>query len=271
MGQEDTVPASSGITLRSPTQIEAMAHAGQLVAKALKLACSMVAPGVTTGEIDRAVEQLFDQHNAIPLFRDYPHPSGKAPFPAVTCISVNDQVVHGVPGPRELVAGDVITIDTGCQLDGWCGDSAVTIPVGAVSESSQQLLDVGAATLDLAIEQLAHCEMWSGVARQLDQFVAAQGCQMVDQFVGHGIGRRMHEPPEVPNVCPRNWWADDFRIEPGLVIAIEPMVSLGTKDVKTLADDWTVATCDGSYAAHFEHTVAMTPSGPRILTAREAD
>ena len=203
-----------------------MRQAGLCVWGAHQIAASMVKPGVTTGEIDTAVEAFFVEQGAIPLFKGYP---GKVPFPAVTCISVNDEVVHGIPGPRKLKEGDVVSIDTGCKLNGWCGDSAVTHPVGKVSAECRKLLDVTKGTLDLAIEMMGVKKRWSEVALEMERYVRDAGFYVVESFVGHGIGRDMHEDPQVPNfVSSQLKRGGDFDLRPGLVVAVEPMVNIGT-------------------------------------------
>jgi len=257
------------ITLRSDREIERMRPAGRAVRQALELATSMVAPGVTTREIDEAVAEHYARLDAVPLFKDYPNPTeGGPPFSGVTCMSLNDEIVHGLPNDRQLVEGDILTIDTGCRIGGWCGDSAVTLPVGEIKPAVQRLLDVTQQALEMAIELLGEKQWWSEVAAEMEGFVRANGMSTVESFVGHGIGREMHEPPQVPNfVSPQLRRREDFRLEPGLVLAIEPMVNLGTKEVKPLDDQWTVATADGKPSAHFEHTVALTDAGVRILTS----
>lgn len=228
----------------------------------------MIAPGITTAEIDLAVERLFEQSGAQPLFKGVP---GKVPFPAVCCISVNEEVVHGIPGPRVLRAGDIVKVDTGCRLEGWCGDSAWTYAVGDVSAECQKLMRIGQENLELAIREMAHCERWSQVAEKMESHVRDSGFSVVEQFVGHGIGREMHEDPQVPNFCtPAFRRNHDFDLEPGLVIAVEPMVNMGSKKVRVLADHWTQSTVDGQPSAHFEHTVAITDAGPVVLTAPPA-
>jgi len=242
-----------------------MRRAGLVVWGAHQLAGGMVRPGVTTGEIDAAVEKFFLEHGAVPLFKGVP---GKVPFPAACCISVNDEVVHGIPGPRVLRSGDVISIDTGCSVGGWCGDSAITHPVGQVTPEVQRLLDCTSGVLALAIRLLASRNRWSDVATEMAKYVRDHGFSVVENFVGHGIGRSMHEDPQVPNFCtPAFRKNHDFEIEPGLVIAIEPMVNMGTKKVRALSDHWTQSTVDGMPSAHFEHTVAITEGGPVVLTA----
>ncbi len=256
------------IELKSAREIGLMRQAGLAVWKAHQIASEMIAPGVTTAEIDRAVEEHFARLNAVPLFLDYPNSAkNKRPFPAVTCMSVNEAVVHGIPDDRPLEEGDIVSMDTGCLLNGWCGDAAVTYPVGRVSNEVQKLLDVTKGVLDLAIEQMHHKSRWSQIAEQMAQYVADHGFYTVECFVGHGIGREMHEDPQVPNFSSRSLrGSGDFLIEPGLVIAVEPMVNMGTKRVKMLRDQWTQITADGRHSAHFEHTLAITDDGPVALT-----
>lgn len=260
---------SHRIELKSSREIGLMRKSGIAVWQAHQIAKKMVAPGVTTAEIDEAFEAHFDKLGARPLFKNYPNSSrGKRPFPAVTCMSVNDAVVHGIPTTTPLVEGDIVSIDTGCLLNGWCGDAAVTYPVGQISDEVQKLLDCTSGVLDLAIEQLNHKSRWSQIAAQMAQYVADHGFSTVECFVGHGIGREMHEDPQVPNFSSRSLrGSGDFAIQPGLVIAIEPMVNMGTKRVKLLRDQWTQVTADGKPSAHFEHTVAITDDGPFALTS----
>ena len=253
------------IHLKTAEEIDAMRPAGRLVAEALSELKKLVRPGVTTAELDKVVEDLFEQRQAIPLFKGYP---GRVPFPAVTCISVNEEVVHGIPGSRMLEEGDLISIDTGCNLDGWCGDSAMTLGVDTLSEEKQQLLDVAQGTLDLAIRELSAQCKWSQVAKRMQEFVHDHGYSVVEQFVGHGIGRTMHEEPQVPNYVARNWIKHDFWLDEGLVLAIEPMVNMGTKRVRVRSDHWTVETLDKQPSVHVEHTIAITADGPQILTDR---
>lgn len=242
-----------------------MRKAGLLVWQAHQLAASMLRPGITTGEIDVAVEAFFLENQAIPLFKGVP---GRVPFPAVTCISLNEEVVHGIPGSRKLKEGDVVSIDTGCKVNGWCGDAAVTHPVGQIDPEVQKLLDVTRGTLDLAIELMGQKTYWSEVAGEMEKYVKDHGFSVVEAFVGHGIGREMHEDPQVPNFVSEQLRRNgDFRLLPGLVIAVEPMVNMGTKRVHTQPDHWTQVTADGRPSAHFEHTIAVTESGPYVLTA----
>ncbi len=251
--------------LRSPREIAKMRKAGLLVWQAHQLVKSLIRPGVTTGEIDAVVDALYVEYNVEPLFKGVP---GTVPFPAVTCISINEEVVHGIPGPRKLLEGDIVSVDTGCKLDGWCGDAAATYPVGRVSPEVRRLLDVTGSVLELAIELMGKRSLWSEVAGEMERFVKRNKFSVVEAFVGHGIGRDMHEDPQVPNFVSRQLRRrDDFQLVPGLVIAIEPMVNMGTKRVRTLSDHWTQVTVDRKPSAHFEHTVAITQSGTEVLTA----
>ncbi len=250
--------------LRSTREIAHMRKAGLLVWQAHQIASAMVKPGVTTGEIDAAVEKFFDEQGAVPLFKGVP---GKIPFPAVTCISVNEEVVHGIPGRRMLREGDIVSIDTGCKFEGWCGDSAVTHPVGKIDPEVQHLLDVTSGVLKLAIELMGKRDRWSEVASEMGTYVRDAGFSVVESFVGHGIGREMHEDPQVPNFLSAQLRRNgDFTLESGLVVAVEPMVNMGSKHVKSLPDFWTQATQDARPSAHFEHTVAITDDGPWVLT-----
>ncbi len=258
------------IKLKSPREINLMRAAGRLVAQALDEVQKLAVPGATTADFDAAVSAVFRAQGATPLFKGYPSSTkGKPPFPAVICASINEQVVHGIPNRRALRAGDVVSVDTGCRLNGWCGDAAITVAIPPVAPEIQKLLDVTRETLDLSIRAMARCRTWAEVAGLMERFVKSQGMYVIEKFVGHGIGQDMHEEPQVPNFVSKALRKNDIRLEPGLVLAIEPMVALGTKEVRTLDDGWTVETKDRRFAAHFEHTVAMTPEGPRVLTYLE--
>ncbi len=246
-----------------------MRRAGLVVWQAHQAAAALIRPGVTTAELDRAVAEVFEKVGAEPLFLGYPGPT---PFPAVTCISVNEQVVHGIPSDRPLRDGDIVSLDTGCRFDGWCGDAAYTYAVGHVPLEEERLLEVTRGVLDLAIRLLDEKSRWSQVAREMQAFVEGAGFAVIRDFVGHAIGRDMHEQPQVPNYYDPSWArTQDFELRPGLVLAIEPMVAMGTHQVKELADGWTQVTADGRPAAHFEHTVALTSEGARILTCAPQD
>jgi methionyl aminopeptidase len=256
------------IQLKSDREIAKMRQSGLAVWRAHQIAAEMIRPGATTREIDAALDDYFAHLGATPLFKNYPHhEKGKSSFPAVTCMSVNEVVVHGIPSDRPLKEGDILSIDTGCRLNGWCGDAAVTHAIGEVDPEVQRLLDVTQGTLQLAFDLLHTKDRWSQIAAEMARYVRDNGYSTVEDFVGHGIGRKMHEDPQVPNFLSRNLRGRaDFFIEPGLVIAVEPMVNTGTNKVRLLRDDWTQVTKDGKPSAHFEHTIAITRDGPVRLT-----
>ena len=257
------------IVLRSKHDIQKMRKAGLLVWHALQIASAMARPGVQTIEIDQRIERFFIEHGSTPLFKGYP---GKTPFPATICASINEEVVHGIPNERVLKEGDILSVDTGCELDGWCGDSALTFPIGRISQNAQKLLSVTAKTLQIAIEQMPQCKKWSQVAKKMEDYVHKNKFHVVETLVGHGIGREMHEDPQVPNyVCDELLRRHDFELQPGLVIAVEPMVNVGTKKVRLEKDFWTLTTSDKSLSAHFEHTIAVTKNGIQVLTAAPED
>lgn len=251
--------------IKSEREIALMRQAGLLAWQAHQVATEHIKPGATTAEINDAVEQFLADNDALPLFKGVP---GKVPFPAAACISINEQVVHGIPGPRILKEGDVISIDIGCKYHGWCGDAAVTHAVGKISPRVQKLLDVTEGALHLAFELIPQKTLWSQVAREMEAYVRNAGFSVVEGLVGHGIGRDLWESPQVPNYYTVQYEAlGDFPLKPGLVIAVEPMVNMGRKYTKTLADHWTIATQDGQPSAHFEHTIAITKHGVQVLTA----
>lgn len=253
------------LILKTPEEIEKLHAANRIVAKALALAESMIAPGVTTGEIDRAVETLIRDHGATPAFLGYPAPSPKVkPYPASICASLNEEVVHGIPGSRILREGDILSVDIGTELEGWFGDAARTFPVGAISDKARALLDTCRLCLERAIQEMRPGVRLSTLCATIQKTAESRGYSVVTQFVGHGIGRAMHEGPQIPNHVFRGM--DDPVLPVGSVLAIEPMVNVGGSDVLVLSDGWTVATRDKSLSAHFEDSVAMTERGPRILS-----
>ena len=261
------------LNLKSPREIKLMRPAGLAVWQALQITKKLAVAGNTTGQIDAAVKEYYKTIHGEPLFLNYPNSTpGKSVFPGVTCTSVNEQVVHGIPGDYVLQEGDVISIDTGCRIHNWCGDSAITLPIGKIDSAIEKLLEVTANTLQMAIDLIPLKEMWSEVAVEMETYVLDAGFKTVENFVGHGIGKNMHEPPQVPNYRSKTLRAkDDFRLEPGIVIAVEPMVNLGTKRVIAEPDHWTMSTADGKPSAHFEHTLAITEEGVRILTEAPTD
>jgi methionyl aminopeptidase len=254
--------------LKTEREIALMREAGLLTWQAHQVAASLVKPGVTTAEINDAVEQFIQEQRAIPLFKGVPSSKGDVPFPAVACISVNEELVHGLPGPRRLKEGDIISIDIGVKYKGWCGDAAVTHPVGKIEPRVQRLLDVTEGTLSLAIELIPKRKRWSQVAREMEAYVRENGFAVVEGLVGHSIGREMWEEPQVPNYLTHQYEAlGDFDLKPGVVIAVEPMVNMIAKRIRVLNDYWTIVAQDGRPAAHFEHTIAITKKGLQVLTA----
>ena len=252
--------------LKSPREIGLMREAGKLVAEALQLCRSLAKSGVKTIEIDQAVEALYNSRGALPLFKGYP---GRVPFPASTCISLNEQVVHGIPSPRVIREGDLVKIDTACKLNGWCADAAVTLVVGEVRPEWRRLVKVAEEVLEIARVEMGRRKWWSEVAGLMQQHVERNGFSVVTQYVGHGIGRVMHENPQVPNFVNRDLRKHDFRLEEGLVLAVEPMVNMGKAETRMLGDHWTVVTKDGMPSVHVEHTFAVTRGGVVVVTADE--
>ncbi len=245
-----------------------MRAAGLLVWQAHQAAARILEPGVTTGELNEVYRSTFAEYDATPLFLNY----GTPPFPAETCISVNEEIVHGIPGSRRIEEGDIVSLDTGCRLDGWCGDAAVTHAVGEIDHSKRKLLEVTQGVLSLAIELMGSKTMWSEIAIEMEKFVKDAGFSVVEDMVGHGIGQNLHEAPQVPNYYSKSLLeTDDFDLRPGVVLAVEPMVNIGVKDVVCLKDDWTLVTSDGKASAHFEHTIAITKDGPKRLTGPPTD
>jgi methionyl aminopeptidase len=246
------------IITKSYAEIEKMYHAGQLVGQVLKELSAMVEPGITTLALDQYAEKRIRTAGAIPTFKGY------RGYPYSICTSVNEQVVHGFPSQRQLKEGDIISIDCGATLDGYVGDSAITVPVGNVSPEAEQLITVTRQALFSAIEQMQVGNRLYDISYAVQSYVEPLGYSVVRDYCGHGIGTAMHEEPQVPNYARRPGTGP--RLREGWVLAIEPMVNIGTEKVRTEKDKWTVTTIDGKLSAHFEHTVAITRDGPRILT-----
>lgn len=245
------------IELKNANQLDQMRKAGRIVAETLALMRELAKPGITTLELDRKAEEYIRAQGAIPAFKGY---NG---FPATLCTSVNKQVVHGIPSLRYLESGDIISIDCGALIDGYFGDAAVTLPIGEVGEDLQKLLRVTEESLMLGIAQAKLGNRLYDVSYAVQTHVEANGFSVVRDYVGHGIGRAMHEDPQIPNFGKSGRGP---RLEVGMALAIEPMVNMGTYEVQTLKDHWTVVTKDSRPSAHFEHTVAITENGPEILT-----
>jgi methionyl aminopeptidase len=249
------------IVCRSAAELEQMREAGRLVGEVLTELAAAVAPGVSTADLDALAEKRIRQAGATPAFKGYHG------YPATICASVNEEVIHGIPsGRRVLNEGDVISIDVGASMNGYYGDSAVTLPVGKISEEAATLLRVTEESLHKAIEVARPGNRVSDIGHAVQKHVEAYGFSVVREFVGHGIGQKMHEEPQVPNYGQPGHGP---RLAEGMVLAIEPMVNAGSPAVKVLADGWTAVTRDGGLSAHFEHTVAVTAGEPWILTARE--
>jgi methionyl aminopeptidase len=252
------------IIYRSRTEIAGIRRAGQVVMEILGVLRQAVRPGVTTGELDALAARELARHGARSNFKGYSPRKGIPPFPGVICTSVNDQIVHGIPGKRALKEGDIVSVDFGAIVDGWHGDSAATLPVGAISQEAARLLVVTQEALRRGIAQARPGNRVSDISRAIQEYVESEGLSIVRQYVGHGIGRALHEEPQVPNyVDPTQ---PDPRVRPGMVMCIEPMVNLGGAATRELSDQWTVATADGSLSAHFEHTIAVTADEPDVLT-----
>lgn len=279
-------PRPGEIILKSPDEIDALRRAGRVAALALDAAVHACAPGVTTAELNRVASKELLRHGATPLFRGYKQ--GRSPaYPADSCISVNEEVVHGVPGSRRLAPGDVVSIDLGIKLDGWCADAATTfvLPLehpewcdAATRERFERVSRMVGHTrelLVLAVERLRPGARWSEIARELERRAIELGYAIVTEYVGHGIGRELHEPPRVP-AYRTGFTGEDFVVQPGMVLAVEPMLALSSREpsadgfrkarVRLLADGWTVVTADGAPACHEEHMVAITEEGATILT-----
>lgn len=254
-------------TLKGVAELAKMRRAGRLVFNVLDRLAPLAKPGVTTAELNLAAEQMIAEAGAEPLFKGQKHPQARFPFPAALCTSVNEEVVHGIPGDRRLCEGDIVSVDCGVRLDGFCGDGARTFAIGRISGGVQRLLDVTLESLELAIREVRANRWWTDIAAQMQALVEGAGFSVVREFVGHGIGSSMHEEPKVPNYVDRRQRREDFLLRPGMTIAIEPMVTMGTPDVQySDASGWPVVTKDGLWAAHFEHTVAVTPDGVDVLT-----
>ena len=246
------------IEIKTPEQIAVMREAGLVVARTLRVLAAAVRPGITTAELDALAEAEIRAAGATPSFKGYHG------YPAALCTSVNDEVVHGIPNAkRVLKEGDILSIDCGVIIDGYYSDAAVTYPIGKVSPQTCKLLEVTQASLEKAIQQCQVGGRLFDISSAVQQLCEAEGFGVVREFVGHGIGRSMHEDPQVPNFGEHG---KGPRLKAGMVLAIEPMINAGKPEVRVLPDGWTAITVDGSYSAHFEHTVAITKDGPQVLT-----
>lgn len=253
------------ITRKNSAELEKMRRAGLLVYEILQRLKGMIQEGVTTHDLEVVAEKMMRDAGAKPAFKGYYVPAVGTKYPFVLCTSVNDEIIHGMPNPkRVLKRGDIVSIDTGVQLEGYFGDSAITVPVGEIPAAVQKLLDVTRDSLEMAIEKVVAGNRLFDICGTVERYVHINGFSVVREFVGHGIGTHLHEEPQVPNYIDRR--NENPRLKEGMVLAIEPMVNAGKPDTRVLADKWTAATVDGSFAAHFEHCVAVTANGPWVLT-----
>lgn len=245
------------IYIKSRQEIEIMREAGRIVAETHELLREAIKPGITTKELDEIAEAHIRKRGAIPAFKGY------GGFPASICASINHEVVHGIPGLKKLEDGDIISIDIGALYDGYYGDAAKTHPVGVVSEKAQKLIEVTRESFYQGIKHAFEGNRLSDISHAIQAHVEKEGFSVVRNYVGHGIGTQMHEEPQIPNYGPAGRGP---RLRAGMALAIEPMINIGTYDVKVLSDEWTVVTLDGEYSAHYEHTIAITEDEPEILT-----
>jgi methionyl aminopeptidase len=248
------------IIIKSPEEIAALREAGRINAKALEAVRQLICPGVTTAELDAAAEEVIRKHGATPTFKGYP---GSYPYPASICVSINEQLVHGIPGKRKLLVGDIVSIDCGSTFEGFVGDSAFTIGVGEISPLAQRLIKVTEQALYVGISKMRADNRVGDVSAAIQEFVEGTGFNVTREYTGHGVGRQMHEGPQVPNygIAGRGQI-----LRQGMTIALEPMVLVGTSQTRVLPDQWTVVSADGSLTAHWEHSVAITEGEALILT-----
>jgi methionyl aminopeptidase len=258
------------ITLRSLREIELMRKAGAVVADVLLKLKEIAEPGITTAELDGVAKQMSADAGAEVLFKGVRTPLSRIPFPGAICASINEQVVHGIPSDStRLKNGDILSIDFGARLNGYCADAAVTVAIGEITDEKQRLMDVTKHILDIAIEKSAPSVKWSRIAAEMQRYAERAGFSVVKNFVGHGIGRKMHEEPKVPNFVSNELLEDDIILAQGMVLAVEPMINAGSSSVRTLRNGWTVVTKDKKCSAHFEHTIAITEDGCDVLTVKK--
>lgn len=248
------------VVLKSPQELAVMREAGRINAKALAAVRELLRPGVTTAELDAAAEEVIRKHDGIPTFKGYP---GPYPFPATICVSINEQLVHGIPGERKLKAGDVVSVDCGTTFEGFVGDSAITVGVGEITPQARRLIEVTEQALYEGIRQMRAGNHVGDISAAVQKHVESNGFHVPREYTGHGVGRQMHEGPQVPNF---GFPGRGLLLRPGMTIALEPMVMVGTHRTRVLADQWTVTSADSSLAAHYEHSVAVTEAEPLILT-----
>ena len=249
-----------GVVVKNETELALMREAGRLNALALATVRELIRPGISTAELDEAAENVIRKNGGIPIFKGYP---GAYPYPATLTISINEELVHGIPSKRKLREGDIVSIDCGTLLDGFVGDSAFSMGVGRISEEAMKLLEVTEQALYIGIEKMRNGNRTGDISSAIQNFVESQGLFVTREYTGHGVGRNMHEGPQVPNYGTPG---RGLELRPGVTIALEPMVLIGTSRTRVKPDQWTVVSADGSLTAHFEHTVAVTEGDPMILT-----
>jgi len=253
------------IVRKTPAELEKMRRSGLLVWQVLQKLSEITAEGATTWDLEVAAEKMMADAGARPAFKGYYVPAAGEQYRFVLCTSVNSEIVHGMPSPkRVLKKGDIVSIDTGVKLDGYYGDSAITVPIGEISEQTKKLLDVTRESLELAIDRVRSGNRLFDICGTVEEHVRANGFSIVREYVGHGIGTQLHEEPQVPNYVDRKH--ENPRLKPGMVLAVEPMVNAGRPEAMVLRDKWTAVTKDGSNSAHFEHCIAVTENGPWVLT-----
>lgn len=248
------------VVIKNQSELELMREAGRLNARTLEAIRELIQPGITTLELDAVAEKVIRKHNASPVFKGYP---GPYPFPSTLTVSVNEELVHGIPGKRRLQEGDIVSVDCGTLLNGFVGDSAFTVGVGTISREAKRLIEVTEQSLQIGVEKMQPGNRTGDVSAAIQNFVEEEGFFVTRVYTGHGVGRQMHEGPQVPNYGSPG---RGMILKPGMSIAIEPMVLIGSDTTQVLPDEWTVVSTDGSLTAHFEHTVAVTENGPSILT-----
>jgi methionyl aminopeptidase len=248
------------IIIKSPQEIAALREAGRINARALDAVRQLIRPGVTTAELDASAEEVIRKHGASPTFKGYP---GPYPYPGSICVSINEQLVHGIPGKRKLQPGDIVSVDCGSTFEGFVGDSAFTMGVGEISPQAQRLIKVTEQALYEGIRQMQIGNRVGDISAAIQTFVENAGLNVTREYTGHGVGRQMHEGPQVPNY---GFAGRGQVLRQGMTIALEPMVLVGTSQTRVLSDQWTVASADGSLTAHWEHSVAITDGEPLVLT-----
>lgn len=252
-----------GITIKSSRELDLMREAGKIIAEAKSAVKAAIAPGVTSLEMDALAEEIIVKRGATPSFKGYRPAPSMPPFPATICFSYNEEIVHGIPGNRKMIEGDIISVDFGAIVEGFHGDSAFTVGVGNISNKARDLINATEESLNKGIEKALTGARLTNISNAVQKYSESKGYSVVREYVGHGIGRSLHEEPQVPN------YGEPGKgpvLKTGMVLAIEPMLNIGTWKTKILKDGWTIVTDDGELSAHFEHTVAITENGPEVLT-----